>query len=97
VTWFWQEFPIRGFLNVHSNDLIWQFLELVLGSVVGKKIAVRLAIKWRYVQQGTLSAVNDRVFIEQGARHKPNLSAACGRGFLGTSGLRCHGISNVQR
>lgn len=71
MTWFWQEFPIRGFLNVHSNDLVWQFLELVLGSVVGKKIAVRRAIKWRYVQQGTLSAVNDRVFIEQGARHKP--------------------------
>ena len=64
MTWFWEEFPIRGFLNVHSNDVVWQFLELVLGSVVGKKIAVRRAIKWRYVQQGTLSAVNDRVFIE---------------------------------
>jgi hypothetical protein len=39
--------------------------------VVGKKIAVRRAIKWRDVQQGSLSVVNDRVFIEQGARHKP--------------------------
>jgi hypothetical protein len=63
--------PNTGILDVHSNDLVWQFLELVLGSVVGKKLAVRAAIKWRYVQQGTLSAVNDRVFIEQGARHKP--------------------------
>jgi hypothetical protein len=42
--------PDTGILNVHSNDLGWQFLELVLGSVVGKKIAVRAAIKWRYVQ-----------------------------------------------
>ena len=63
--------PNTGILDVHSNDLVWQFLELVLGSVVGKKIAVRRAIKWRYVQQGPPSAVNDRVFIEQGARHKP--------------------------
>jgi len=71
VIWFWEEIPDTGILDVHSNDLVWQFLELVLGSVVGKKLAVRAAIKWRYVQQGTLSAINDRVFIEQGARHKP--------------------------
>ena len=63
--------PDTGILNVHSTELGWQFLELVLGSVVGKKIAVRAAIKCRYVQQGTLSAVNDRVLIEQGARDKP--------------------------
>jgi hypothetical protein len=66
------EFPqIDKNSNIQRNDLVWQFLELVLGSVVGKKLAVRAAIKWRYVQQGTLSAVTDRVFIEQGARHKP--------------------------
>ena len=45
--------------NIQRNDLVWQFLELVLGSVVGKKIAVRAVIKWRYVQQVTRSAVND--------------------------------------
>jgi hypothetical protein len=42
--------PNTGILDVYSNDLVWQFLELVLRSVVGKKIAVRRAIKWRYVQ-----------------------------------------------
>ena len=36
--------------NIQGNDLVGQFLELVLGSGVGKKIAVRRAIKWRYVQ-----------------------------------------------
>ena len=74
--------PDTGMLNVHSNDLVWQFLELVLGSVVGKKIAVRAAIKWRYVQQGPLSAVNDRVFIEQGARHKPTSQRLVAGGFV---------------
>ena len=59
-------------LNARRNDLVGQFLELVLASVVGKKIAARAVIKWSYIQQAARPTINDRVFVENGsARYKP--------------------------
>jgi hypothetical protein len=64
--------PIDENLNARRNDLIWQFLEIVLASIVWQKIAERAVFKWSYIQQAARPTINDRVFVENGsARYKP--------------------------
>jgi hypothetical protein len=48
------EFPqIDKNSNIQRNDLVGQFVELVLASLLRKKTAIRTVSKWSYVQQAT--------------------------------------------
>jgi hypothetical protein len=55
------------------------------------------ATTWRYSNKGTLSAVNDRVFVELGARHKPTSQRLVAEVFVAPAVYVVMAFRNVQR